>query len=149
MEQRESSWTMKSALDAAAEGRLEAWIHGYLSGEGNNQAFSDGLRLTERRYTGPLVFPLRRLERCTGPEETMRYRVDRESFERRVRGIEQALARGFDLPPLIINYSGGRFELNDGNHRYEALTRTGADRFGVIVWTTGNEDFTEFRTLAY
>jgi len=141
----ESLWTMAGALRWADAGKLETWIHEYLTGEGNNKAFSDGLKLMQRRYFGPIVFPLRHLVRCTGPEETMKYRVSRDSFEQRVQRIGQALQQGFDLPPLIVHYFGGQFELNDGNHRYEALIRNRVEHFGVVIWTTGTADFEDFK----
>ena len=145
----ESIWTMASAAEWAAAGKLEAWIHGYLTGEGNNQALSDGLKKAKRRYFGPIVFPLRSLERCTGPEESMKYREESRSFEPRIQKIEQAIQQGFDLPPLIVNYSSGRFELNDGNHRHEALIRSQIEHFGVIIWTTGKADFEAFKARTF
>ena len=49
-----------------------------------------------------------------------------------------------DLPPLIVNYYQGEFELNDGNHRHEAYSRLGIDEYYVIVWITEKEDYANF-----
>lgn len=38
----------------------------------------------------------------------------------------------------------GTFELNDGNHRYEALRRSGVDEYYFIVWTTSKLDAFNF-----
>jgi hypothetical protein len=137
--------TMRHAVQAASDHRLESWLHDYLAGEGNNLALSDGLRLVKRRYWGPLGFPLSHLQRCTGPEESMKYRVGVEEFEARVRRIQIAQASGFDLPPLIVNYSARELTINDGNHRFEALSRNQVDRFGIVIWTTGQADLQEFK----
>ena len=49
-----------------------------------------------------------------------------------------------DLPPLIVHYCLDGFELNDGNHRYEAYTRLGIKEYYVIVWITEKEEYTDF-----
>jgi len=130
------SWTMGSALEYARAGRIENWVHEFLRQDGNNKALSEGLKLCPRHYLGPIQFDIGKLSRCAGPEPGMKYRGSVSSFESRVRNIQDAIAAGFDLPPLIVNYSGGRLELNDGNHRLEALNRSGRQHFGVIFWTT-------------
>ena len=48
--------------------------------------------------------------------------------------------RGWDLPPLVINYSGGGFELNDGNHRHEMLRRLGIRKHRAIFRTSEASD---------
>ena len=79
------------------------------------------------------------------PEENMPYRVHPEVFERKVRGIMDAAESGADLPPLIVNYENGNFTLNDGNHRYEAYSRLGRRECEVIIWTTAEQDMTDFK----
>ena len=38
------------------------------------------------------------------------------------------------MPPLIVNHSNGYLEVNDGNHRIEALRRQGASKIWVVLW---------------
>jgi len=134
-----------TAAAFARAGRLEEWVHAYLLSDGNNKAFSDGLRLFPRHYIGPINMPLRMLTRCCGPEEHMKFRIDRDGFESRVTGIADAIRAGADLPPLIIHYANGGFELSDGNHRHEACMRLGLAEFPVIVWITENAELADFR----
>ncbi len=136
--------TLASALKAARAGALEEWVHGFLRGEGDNPAFSDGLRLEPRRYWGPLPLSLDRFYRCCGPEPDNAYVVDAVLFDRHVEELRARWRSGWDMPPLILNYRAGRFVLNDGNHRYEALRRSGTDRYWAVVWTTGDADARDF-----
>ena len=136
----EYSCSLASAQAFAAGGRLEEWVHAYLLSHGNNRAFSEGLRRCPRCFMGPFRLPRGWFTRCCGPEPGMKYPVEAAGFWRHVEELAAAIQAGEDLPPLIANYAGGVFELNDGNHRLEALTRLGAAECNVIVWCTGEED---------
>ena len=48
------------------------------------------------------------------------------------------------MPPLIVHYVDGGFELNDGNHRYEAYSRLGIEEYYVIVWITEKYEYDDF-----
>ncbi|HOK43036.1 MAG TPA: ParB N-terminal domain-containing protein [Thermoclostridium caenicola] len=134
-------FTLQGAMHFARMGLIEAWIHGFLNGPGHNKAFSDGLKLKRRYYVGPMLVELDKLNRCCGPEPGMIYRVDKDGFEGIVNGMIQALRNGWDMPPLIVNYAQGYCEVNDGNHRHEALKRIGVKAYYVIFWTTDPKDY--------
>ena len=134
-------FTLQGAMDYARMGLIEAWVHGFLNGPGHNKAFSDGLKLRPRYFVGPVLVELDRLNRRCGPEPDMIYRVDRENFESIVNGMILALQHGWDMPPLIVNYADGYFEINDGNHRHEALKRLGVKKYYAILWTTEPGDY--------
>lgn len=140
-------FTSKEARKYSNEGRIEEWIHGFLCDEGNNIPFSDGLKKEKRYYIGPIKMPLHLFERCCGPEENMKYRINKGGFEWRVSEIRKRIESGWDMPPLIINYSSNKFELNDGNHRYQGMADIGYDECDVIIWTTGQEDYKAFLDL--
>jgi len=136
--------TLKSAFQYAEAGKIEEWVHLFLNGEGNNVSFSDGLRLENRYYFGPLKFKLDMFVRCCGPEANNKYVIDCEAFEKHVSVLQNRFKDGWDMPPLIVNYCNGTFELNDGNHRYEALKQSGVDEYFFIVWTTAESDAINF-----
>lgn len=140
--------TLSSAREFAAAGRLEEWVHAYLLSDGRNEPFSVGLKRCGRSWFGPLMLPAARLERCCGPEEGMRFRVEAQGFEAHVAQLRAAIAAGEDMPPLIVNYAAGGYVLNDGNHRFEAYRRLRAQECAAIVWTTGAEDAAAFAALA-
>ena len=144
------SCTLSSAKNYAEQGRLEEWIHLYLLSDGHNKEFSDGLKLFDRFYLGPMDMPLSLFTRCCGPEETMRWRVERKWFEQHVSELEEVVKREKDMPPLIAHYfidednKDGAFELNDGNHRLEAYSRLGIKVYSVIVWITEKSEYDSF-----
>lgn len=135
---------LSSAEQFARAGKLEQWVHSYLLSDGNNREFSDGLKLFDRYYLGPVVMPLKLFHRCCGPEENMTFRVDGEWFEKHVTELLEALRTQPDMPPLIAHYVDGDFELNDGNHRFEALNRMGVERYPFIIWITEDTERAEF-----
>ena len=136
--------TLSSAQAYARAGKLEQWVHTYLLSDGHNQAFSDGLKLFDRYFLGPVTMPLSLFRRCCGPEEEMTYRVDGEWFEQHVKDLTHVLQTKEDLPPLIVHYTKDGFELNDGNHRLEACKRLGITEYPVIVWITAQDEYDAF-----
>jgi hypothetical protein len=136
--------TLGKALEYAAEDNIEEWIHLFLHDEGDNVVFSDGLKLEKRFFVGPIKMPLNLFERCCGPEDSMRYQIDAGGFDWRVNEIQKRFKDKWDMPPLIINYCEDKFELNDGNHRYEALKRSGVQEYHVIIWITEDRDYQSF-----
>lgn len=136
--------TLSSAINYDFHDKLDKWVHAYLQSDGRNQAFSDGLKLFDRYYLGPIKMPLNLFRRCCGPEEGMKYTVNRELFEIKVETLMKAIQEDPDMPPLIVHYVNGEFELNDGNHRYEAYARLGIREAYVIVWITEREEYEDF-----
>ena len=127
--------TSSSAIEFSNADKLEEWIHLYLCGEGNNKPFSDGLKLEPRRYLMPKMTLLDTFNRDCGPEENMKWRLDEFHFYERVNRIIARYEKGdWDMPPLIVRYDGNMHELNDGNHRYEALKKLGIKEYWVIFW---------------
>lgn len=136
--------SLSSAKEFAEAGKLEDWVHLFLLSDGHNKAFSDGLKLFNRYYLGPLTMPLSLFSRCCGPEENIKYQVNAEWFEKRVQSLKKILQSNDDMPPLIVHFVDHDFELCDGNHRFEALTQLGVKEYPVIVWITEKDEFEEF-----
>ena len=143
--------TGSNARLCAQHGKLEDWVHAYLlSEDGHNKPFSDGLKLFERTYLGPMVMPIALFERISGPEEHMPYRIHPGWWEECVARLQEAIQNGADLPPMIVHYyipdgeTEGRFELNDGNHRWEACNRLGVETADVIIWITEKHECEQF-----
>ncbi|MBR6028640.1 MAG: ParB-like nuclease domain-containing protein [Clostridia bacterium] len=136
--------TLTSAKAYAEAGKLDTWIHLYLNEDGRNIPFSDGLKLFDRYYFSPALMPLSLFHRCAGPEEGMKYRIDRDWFAQHVAQLEKAIRDGADLPPLMVHYVDGGFELNDGNHRHQAYENLGIEKAWVIVWITEEAEYRDF-----
>ena len=58
--------------------------------------------------------------------------------------MEKAIERDADIPPLIVHYVQGGFELNDGNHRHKAYENLGVENVWVIVWITEEAEYRDF-----
>ena len=140
------SATLSAAKAYAEAEKLDAWIHLYLNEEGRNIAFSDGLKLFERYYIAPSLFPISLFSRCTGPEKEMKYQVDEEWFIKHVGELEKAISKNPDMPPIIVHYYDGKFELNDGNHRHKAYDNLGIENVWAIVWITDESEYEDFLT---
>jgi len=136
--------TLSSAVGYAHNGKLEEWIHTYLQSDGHNKDFSDGLKLFDRYFLGPVKMPLSLFTRCCGPEDNMKWQIPAEPFEQKVLALSEIIKENPDMPPLIVHYVDGIFELNDGNHRLEAYNRLGISEYYVIVWITEKEEYAEF-----
>lgn len=133
-----------SAEQYSQAGLLEEWIHTYLLFERRNREFSEGLRRQPRQYTGPVAMPLSLFTRSSGPEEHMKWRVHPIVWEENVAVRQRCIRRQELLPPLIVNYGEGGFELNCGSPLYEALIREGIPYFPVIVWCSSETEQEEF-----
>lgn len=138
------SATLSSAKAYAEAGKLDAWIHLYLNEEGRNIPFSDGLKLFDRYYFSPAQFPIRLFTRCTGPEPDMKYRIDKDWWEHRIAELEKSVKADDDMPPLIVHYADGAFELNDGNHRHKVYENLGIEKAWVIIWITEEAERDDF-----
>lgn len=136
--------TLSSAEEYAKNGKLEEWIHAYLLSDGHNKDFSEGLKLYDRYFLGPIKMPFSLFTRSCGPEENMKWRVGSEWFEKHVSELMEIIKREQDMPPLIVNFLENRFELNDGNHRFEAYSRLGIKEYYFIVWITEKAEYDAF-----
>jgi len=88
--------------------------------------------------------PLSLFSRCCGPEADMKYRVKADWFEQHVTKLGSVIQSEKDMPPFIVHFVDGQFELNDGNHRFEACSRLGVKEYYVIVWITEKHEYDMF-----
>mgnify|MGYP000431996010 CR=1 FL=1 len=143
---------LSSAQEYAVQDKLEEWVHSYLLSDGHNKDFSDGLKIYDRFFLGPIKVPLSLFKRCCGPEENMQYQINADWFEKHVNELKEIIQREKDMPPLIVHYlvdeknPDGTFELNDGNHRLESYSRLGIGEYYVIVWITEKHEYDLFKS---
>ena len=138
------SATLASAMLYGKEEKMDAWVHLYLNEEGRNIPFSDGLKLFDRYFISPAEFPISLFHRCAGPEEDMKYRIDKGWWEHKISELTKAVQAGREMPPMIVHYVDGEFELNDGNHRHKVYEDLGIETAWVIIWITEEEELNDF-----
>ena len=136
--------TFSSVQTFARENKIDEWIHTYLHDAGKNIPFSDGLKLFERYYIGPIKMPTDLFERNTGPEEGMKYKIDKDWWPIHVVALEDSIKKDPDMPPLIAHYVEHGFEMNDGNTRLQAYKNLGVQEVNIIIWITEQEEYEEF-----
>ncbi len=141
-------FTLQGALQHGYEDRIEEWVHAFLKGVGHNPFLSYILSLQKRYFTNPVLYKLDAFTRNCGPETNMKYKVRQPGFEFIVGNMMASLVNGWDMPPLIINYEKGKFDMSDGNHRYEALIKLGLTQYYVIFWTSDEDDYEKLLELA-
>src|SRR5207247_10589600 len=82
-----------SARQAAEQGRLEEWVHAYLSsGAWADPAFVAGLRRQRRWWLGPLCLTLVAVTRVCGPEPVLGYAQAPVRWEAQVAAMECELS---------------------------------------------------------
>ena len=46
--------------------------------------------------------------------------------------------------PMFVEYTGGEFVLNDGNHRLQAYKDLGYEKAWVLFWITEEDEYQDF-----
>lgn len=136
-------FTVQSAQQAAIEGRVGEWVGAFLASPGSDNALL-AIRLFEQEtsiWLGPLKLELARLRPMAGPNEGEGVvLIDEDEWEHDIQQMEDHLEEGWAPPPLLVSYHDGGLFLEDGNHRYESLLRTGETHAWAIVWFLNESD---------
>lgn len=130
----EDRFTVRSAQEANDSGRLKEWVIDFLEDQGKNQNLARALKeATEILYSGPIELELKGMSRiCGSVEEGLKYK-DTE-WETNIVNMVQSIKAGWSPPPLILtDYWDPDYHLTDGNHRCEALLRSGFSKYWTIV----------------
>jgi hypothetical protein len=136
-----SRFSLASAFEAADRNDLPTWVGEFLASRGSdNAALAAGLAQDPHWWLGPVRVPVDELERLAGPEEEVLVPIEPDEWEEDVETMEESIEAGWEPPPLLAEYEDGRLLLQDGNHRYEALTRAGEDEAWVLVWFNSEAD---------
>jgi hypothetical protein len=126
---------LESARQAAERDETALWVGDFLASLGSDNAvLAAALAQREHWWVGPISLPLDALTRLAGPEDDALVPVADREWEHDVSEMEESVEDGWDPPPLLAEFQDGRLLLQDGNHRYEALVRAGADHAWVLVY---------------
>jgi len=106
----------------------------YLRGEGDNVKLADRIESTVCQSIELVNFPLKNLKRIIGPDKKLAYFEEEEIWERRVEKLVSVIEGGCKPLPLFATNFWGETTLADGNHRHEALVRSGIDSYWVIFF---------------
>lgn len=140
-------YSLDNALQAAARDEIAVWIGDFLASRGSdNEVLAAALAQQRHWWLGPVELPLERLERLAGPEDDMVCPIDDEEWDEDLGEMEASLEQGWEPPPLLVQYEGGRLLLQDGNHRFEAMARAGEETVWALIYFADPADRDEFMT---
>jgi len=74
----------------------------------------------------------------------MEYPVPVAQWEQATSAMCASMERGWEPPPLIVEYRGSVLSLRDGNHRHGALLQRGTTHYWAIFWFNDDKDRQEF-----
>ena len=97
------------------------------------------------RPTLSVEIPLDDLVRLAGPEDDALVPIDGDVWEDDISSMEESVEDGWEPPPLLAEYQDGSLLLQDGNHRYEALSRTDAPSAWVLVYFDDEASYREYQ----
>ena len=128
-------FSVDSAQRAAEQGLLSEWVSDFLASSGSDNAeLAAAFAFSGAIYLGPLQLELDRLTPMAGPnEDKVVVPVAEDDWESDVEEMEHSVEQGWDPPPLLVTHRDGQFLLEDGNHRFEALRRSGEARGWAIL----------------
>ncbi len=123
----DEEFSLSSARHAADDGRLAEWVLGFLTSPGSDNApLAAALAFSGAAFLGPIQFELDRLTPMAGPDEnSVVVPVAEEDWESEIEAMEHSIEQGWHPPPLLVSHRDGKYFLEDGNHRYETLRRSG------------------------
>lgn len=127
------------ALEYAERGAIDDWVQLFLRNDGKNIALADGLLLEQSYYTGPVITDISLFDIEEGAPSYLTDANDIAWFFHVVDRMKEALGN-WDMPPLIVQYDAGQYEICDGRHRNEALRQMNIKHAPVIFWTSAEED---------
>ena len=128
-------FSLASARAAAADDQTAIWVGDFLASRGSdNEVLAAALAQDKHWWLGPLEGPLDSLVRLAGPEDEALVPIEEDEWEDDVGNMEESLEDGWEPPPLLAEWQDGRLLLQDGNHRYEALTRAGQEHAWVLIY---------------
>jgi FMN phosphatase YigB (HAD superfamily) len=131
----DKKFSLASARHAARENRLADWVVDFLSSPGSsNPALAAAFAMSGATYLGPMRLALDRLTPMAGPDgNEVVVPVAEDVWEPDVEAMERSIEQGWHPPPLLVSHHDGKYFLEDGNHRYEALRRNGATHAWTIL----------------
>ncbi len=132
--------TLGQAMKYAQCGKIEEWLQLFLRHDGKNIALADGLLREERRYLGPCIINLDMLKIKQGAPEYLT-KENEIAYFFYVVDMMKAHYSDWDVPPLIVEYDGGIFRINDGRHRLEMYRQLGMESAYAVLWTTGEKNY--------
>jgi len=143
-------FTVESAREAAERDELGAWVAGFLSSPGSDNApLAHTLTHPPRTWIGPVRLPLDQLNRLAGPpDHPVLVPFEDDEWRDDVADLEDKVEDGWEPPPMIVTFRDDELHLEDGNHRVEGLRRAGERHAWAVVSFDAPEERDRFLARA-
>lgn len=142
----DTRFDLRSAQRAAERDETALWVGELLASPGSdNEILAAALALKQHWWVGPVEVPLDDLVRLAGPEDDVLVLIADDVWEDDISSMEESVEEGWEPPPLLAEYQAGRLLLQDGNHRYEALSRTEAPSAWVLIYFDDEVSYREYQ----
>lgn len=135
-ERDDSEFSVDGARRAADRDDLGTWVRRFLASPGSDNAeLGDQLTSEPRWWSGPIRLPIGDLHRLAGPSgDPVLRSVDDDDWRDDVDDMaEQIDDEGWQPAPVVVMFRDDQLVLEDGNHRVEALRRSGEDEAWAVV----------------
>ncbi|MEO6469915.1 MAG: hypothetical protein ABIP21_12520 [Acidimicrobiia bacterium] len=143
----DTRFDLRSAQRAAERDEVARWVGELLASPGSdNEILAAALALKQHWWLGPVEIPLDDLVRLAGPEDDALVPIDDDEWEADISTMEESVEEGWEPPPLLAEHQDGRLLLQDGNHRYEALSRSGAPTAWVLIYFDDEASYRKYLT---
>ncbi len=143
----DTRFDLRSAQRAAGREEIALWVGDLLASPGSdNEILAAALAQKQHWWVGPVELPLEELVRLAGPEDDVLVPIDDDVWEADISTMEESVEEGWEPPPLLAEHQAGRLLLQDGNHRYEALSRSGAPSAWVLIYFDDEASYHEYQT---
>ena len=143
----DTRFDLRSARGAAERDEIALWVGNLLASPGSdNEILAAALAQKQHWWVGPVELPLEDLVRLAGPEDDALVPIDDDVWEDDISTMEESVDEGWEPPPLLAEHQDGRLLLQDGNHRYEALSRRGAPSAWVLIYFDDEASYHQYLT---
>lgn len=114
---------------------MREWVVDFLASPGSDNAALGELLASEvAHWEGPVHLPFDQLHRLAGPsDQPVLAPFTPEDDARIDEMVTSIVDTGWDPAPLIVGYDGQNLVVEDGNHRIEALRRSGRSGHWSVV----------------
>ncbi len=128
-------YSVQTARRAADRDELGDWVAAFLASPGSdNGDLAELLAEKPRWWIGPVELRISELYRLAGPpDDHVLCPMEDDEWGEGVEDLSQKIDDGLEPPPLVVSYRDQQLVVEDGNHRIEALRRTGARRAWAVV----------------
>lgn len=127
--------SIDAARRAAEAGELGSFVADFLATPGSDNA-QLGRELADEvvAWRGPVRLPFDLLNRLAGPaDQPTLGRLGDDDIDTVEAMRESVHDDDWEPAPLVVTFDGDHLELEDGNHRVEALRRAGHDAYWSVI----------------